>query len=121
MLQTTIINCPTSHHVKVCVVLPVRKPLVHVHIYQHCQVMYVAHLGGLQGVDLEFGYCFFPEYVVTTLLKLLPQLDGVGNARPRGHLNLHMAIRKMFAWYQVDRDGETSFAESQGICAPMIG
>lgn len=119
MLQTTtIINCPTSHRGNVCFVLPVWKPLVHVHIDQHCQVMYVAHLGGLQGVDLEFGHRFFPECVIATLFKLLPQRDGVVNARPMGHLNLHMAIRKMFACHQVDRDGETSFAESRGMCSP---
>lgn len=123
MLQTTTTttissNCPTSHRGNVCLVLPVWKPLVHVHVDQHCQVMYVAHLGGLQGVDLELGHRFFPECVIATLFKLPPQRDGVVDARPTGHSNLHMAIRQMFACRQVGRNGGTAFAESRGACSP---
>lgn len=99
MLHTSITYCPTFHRVSVCDVLPVWKPLVHVHIHQHCQVMDVAHLGDFQGVDLEFGHCLFPGHVVTTPFKLLPQRDDVGNARPTGHFNLYVAIRKTLAWH----------------------
>lgn len=62
------------------------------YVHQFCQVLYVAHLCGFQGVNLEFGHCPLLELFFTTLLQLLPQGDDIGNAGPRGHTRVDIAI-----------------------------
>lgn len=62
--------------------LPVWEPLLHVHVHQLCQVLYVTHLGGLQRVNVEFAYSFLSQLFLAALLQLLPQGDDISNAGP---------------------------------------
>lgn len=62
------------------------------HVDQLCQMLHVTHLCGFQGVDLEFGHCFLSELFLTTLLKLLPQGDGISNACPRRSIRVDISI-----------------------------
>lgn len=76
-------RCHSAGRVPVCAALPVWDPLLHVHVHQLCQVLYVAHLGGLQRVNLELGHSFLSELLLlAALLQLLPQGDDISNAGP---------------------------------------
>lgn len=80
-----------------CVVLPVWDSLLHVHVHQLCQVLYVAHLGGLQWVNLEFGHGFLSELLLAALLQLLPQGDDVSNAGPEALERSWLLLKSQFA------------------------